>query len=236
MRPPTAIRTQVETPQELDGDEPVSRFVFDHVSWADYETALRIDGDRPIRVTYDRGLLEIISPSSPHEGYKNLFAYVVETLLEEHENRFVAAGSTTFRREDLNRGLEPDECYYITHSSKIRIFEEIDLRRDLPPDLAIELDISRSILDRLSVIASLGDPELWSFRDRRLRILRLRGAAYSAAKSSQFFPGVALIALEEWLFAGAGQDQGTWRKAFRAWVREQLAAPARVKRLRKRKN
>ena len=61
------------------------------------------------------------------------------------------------------RGLEPDECFYLEHELQMRGKRDFDLSVDPPPDLAIEVDISRSSLNKLSIYADLGVPELWLY-------------------------------------------------------------------------
>ena len=50
----------------------------------------------------------------------------------------------TCDRQDLARGLEPDQCYYIQNEGKVWGKDHIDLQIDPPPDLAIEIDITSS--------------------------------------------------------------------------------------------
>ncbi|MEM7204057.1 MAG: Uma2 family endonuclease [Planctomycetota bacterium] len=65
-------------------------------------------------------------------------------------------GSTTWRREDLDRGLEPDECYWVENEPNVRGRRELDLRVDPPPDLPIEVDVHASSVDRVKIYAALG--------------------------------------------------------------------------------
>jgi Uma2 family endonuclease len=231
----TATRTEAEAPPEVGWDEPVSRFVFDHVSWADYEAILRCVGERQTRVTYDRGILEIMSPSQPHENFGYLLGVMVGVLCEAQDISFRGAGGPTFRRKDLKRGLEPDNSFYVHSFPKIRGKAEIDLATDPPPDIVIEVDISRSVVDRLGIYAALGVPEVWNFRQGKLRVLLLRESHYTTAKMSPTFPALPLDELTTWVHRAVGEDESAWRKALRAWVREQLAAPAKPKRPKKRR-
>lgn len=114
------------------------------MSWENYETLLNLLGDRPIRATYSQGVVELMILSYQHERYKKLLARFVETLTEELDIAIAGGGSTTFKRQDLERGLEPDECFYIEHEPNVRGKQALDLAQDPPPDLAIEVDISHS--------------------------------------------------------------------------------------------
>ena len=153
----------LHTPHATTGLEPTQRLVLDCVSWAEYEKFLEAVGKRRVRLTYDRGRLEFMTVSSLHERYKHLFCLLLAVVALETGARVVGVGSTTFRRRDVERGLEPDECYYLQSASRVRDLTALDLGVDPPPDLAIEVDVTRSVMDRLGVYAALRVPEVWRF-------------------------------------------------------------------------
>jgi len=107
--------------------------VLDGVSWDFYEQLLEEIGDRPIRVTFDNGSLEMMAPLPLHERWKKRIARMIELLCVELDIEIDTLGSTTFRREDLAKGLEPDECYYVQHADDVRGKKELDLAVDPPP-------------------------------------------------------------------------------------------------------
>ncbi len=150
------------------------RFVLHDIDWEGYQSLLKVLGDRPVRVTYDRGTLELMTPLPIHERYKSLFGRLIETLTEELDLDLYSFGSTTLGREVLNRGLEPDECFYISSARKIRDSKNIDLEFDPPPDLAIEIDITGNSGRRLSIYGALRIPEVWQFDGEILTVLRLQ--------------------------------------------------------------
>jgi len=121
---------------------PEQQFTLTDISWDGYETILNLLGDRPVRVTYNRGILQLMILSYAHERYKKLLARLLETLTEELDIPIEAGGSTTLKRQALERGLEPDECFYIQNQARIRGKQVIDLNQDPPPDLVIEIDIA----------------------------------------------------------------------------------------------
>lgn len=194
--------------------------VLDGVSWADYEAMLRIVGDRPIRVTYDRGLMEVRMPL--HGRAKKLLGRMVETIGEELEIPVVAVGAATFSRQDLDRGLEPDECYYLASAPRVRNWDRIDLAFDPPPDQVIEVDITRSSINRLGVYSALGVPEVWRFDGEALVFLG-RGAdgAYAPRQTSVTFPFLAAAELLPFLQTDQANDS-RWGRTFREWVRAVL--------------
>src|SRR4051812_9935695 len=96
------------------------RFRLSLVSWEKYEQmAAWLDG-RHVRLTYDRGELELMTLSHPHEYQKKVLGMFVAVVTEELEIEIHSAGSMTFKREDLERGLEPDECCWIEHEPQMR--------------------------------------------------------------------------------------------------------------------
>src|SRR5262249_29254374 len=133
------------------------------VSWAAYVGIGEFLRDQPIRLTYSHGSLEIMTLSLEHERAKKLLARLVEALTEEFNVPAECGGSTTCRREDLERGLEPDECYWNEHQAQMRGKPNFDPETDPPPDLAIEVEITRSVLNRLGIYAALGVPEVWRY-------------------------------------------------------------------------
>jgi len=201
------------------------RFVLRDADWDTYQGFLKALGDRPVRVTYDRGRLELMTLSLGHERYSHLLCRFVEALTEELEMALQNAGSTTFSREDLDRGIEPDHCFYIEHEHLVREKDEIDLTIDPPPDLALEIDISRSSLNRLGIYAALKVPELWRFDGAALTVYLLReSGAYEVSPTSAIFPFVPMQELVRFLQMRTQMDDNSVVRAFRTWVRERIAA------------
>jgi Uma2 family endonuclease len=204
--------------------EPAQRFVLQGVGWEGYEKILEVIGERHVRVTYDRGDLELMSPLPLHEVYKKFFGRLLDVLAEELDIRIMGCGSTTFRRQDLDRGLEPDECFYLTSAARVRDWRVLDLATDPPPDLAIEIEITNTCLDRMGVYAGLGVPELWRFDGTTLEVYLLgEGGAYQPAPSSRALPLVPLGEVIPFLQRSleAGDDRETLR-SLRSWVRERV--------------
>ena len=137
------------------------------VSWSLYDQLLAVVGDGLPRMTYDRGLLELEMPSKTHETLKWIAGRFIEAYAEESGVDYDAAGSTTWRRAAIQGGLEADESYYIQNYARVR-GREVDLSVDPPPDLAIEIDLSPPDIEKSSVYARLGVPEIWRWRDGRL--------------------------------------------------------------------
>ena len=203
------------------------RFVLSGVSWKTYEALLADHQDRSApRFAYDRGLLEIMSPLPIHERRNWSLALLVTLVAEEMGVDAENLGSTTFRREDLEHGFEPDSCFYVRHVSVARAKDQIDLRFDPPPDLVIEIDLTHSSLDKLPLYARLGVPEVWRDDGTRTRILvrRPTGDGYDDVGFSPAFPVVSADDLGRWLGEGLTRPRSAWMAALRAWLRERLDA------------
>jgi len=165
--------------------------------------------------------------SPEHVGYKNLLRCLILVLAEELNLPLKNLGSTTYQREDLERALEPDECWYIRNLSLIRGRRRIDLTRDPPPDLVVEIDVTHSSLDRLSIYAALGVGEVWRFDGENLRVY-CRGSEgrYEESDYSPTFPAVPVADLIRFVRQGEAEDDTSMVWAFRVWVRELLAKPS----------
>ncbi len=131
-------------------------------------------------------------------------------------------GSTTLDREDLNRGAEPDNAYYIQNQPQVA-GRKVDLKQDPPPDLIVEVDISKTDIDKNRLCASMGVPEFWRFDGQIWRIFQLNDERYVEVTHSPTFPGLEKADLYRFLVA-AQQDEVAAEIGFRGWVKENLLA------------
>jgi Uma2 family endonuclease len=191
------------------------------ISWQTYESLLAEIGDRQIRLTYNRGNLKIMVPSPEHERFKEVLGRFVETLAEELEVRIEPLGSTTFKRPEF-LGAEPDKCFYIQNISAIKGKKRIDMDRDPPPDLVVEIDITSSSENSLQIYADLGVPEVWIYNGSRLRINRLENQRYVECDRSWAFPSVEILEIVSFLQQAETMDYLELVKAFRTWVKSQI--------------
>jgi len=218
VRRETTMPTIISPPQE----EREQRVVLGHVSWATYESLLADHADTSSpRFTYSEGMLEIMIPSSEHEELKEIMTTIAEIIAEEQQVEFKGLGSTTFRRQDLDRGTEPDSCFYIQNVERIRGKKEIDLRVDPPPDLVIEIEITSPAVAKLPVYARLRVPEIWLHDGRAPRILRLSGGQYEDCDRSGVLPSLTRSVLSEFCEQSKTLTTLAWRRMVRTWAREQ---------------
>ncbi|QOV89165.1 Uma2 family endonuclease [Humisphaera borealis] len=203
----------LDTPQHL---------VLDGISWEFYESVLSEIGNRAIRVAFDEGRIEIMSPLPEHEIYGTWLGRLVELLGLELELEVIGLGSTTFRDSAARKGLEPDECFYVQNADKVtQISGEFDPGRHCAPDLAIEVEVTRKAIAREPIYAALRVPEVWHVSARRIqcRVLRADGT-YQDADRSLAFPFLAPADLLSWVqkLSAAGKTVPVLKK-FQAWVR-----------------
>ena len=120
------------------------------VTWADYQRLLEIRGERPApRLTYVEGVLELMTPSQPHESIKSMIGCLVEAWCVERGVEITPYGSWTLESKEADRGIEPDECYVLG-----------DNPQPERADLAIEVEWTRGAIDKLDVYRKLGVREV----------------------------------------------------------------------------
>ncbi|MBE9204023.1 Uma2 family endonuclease [Synechocystis salina LEGE 06099] len=201
---------------------PGQTLVLKDVDWDEFEALLEELGEhRGSRIAYYQKQLEIMAPLPEQEIDKVLIGTLVEVLLEELDVEFYPLGSTTFKNKFLALGLEPDSRFYIENEAKVRGLKRWDLAVDLPPDLALEVDLtSRTHLD---IYAQLGVPEVWRFKLRQLEIHRLEQGEYHLKEGSTIFPDFDLKQIiPTYLERIDNEGRNKTIKAFRAWVRSQI--------------
>ncbi|MFQ5731832.1 MAG: Uma2 family endonuclease [Planctomycetaceae bacterium] len=192
------------------------------VDWDDFRSFERMVDDQPgHRLTYDRGRLEYMTLSHLHEFAKMVMHGLFAVLTEEFDVPRKSGGSTTFRREDLDRGFEPDQCYYVENEPQVRGKDELDLTVDPPPDVLIEIEITRSALDRLGIFAAMGIPEVWCTDGEQLRFLQLADSGeYEEQPQRRHFPSIRGSDIASFLQKRKQLDERTLLKSFREWVRD----------------
>jgi Uma2 family endonuclease len=195
-----------------------TRIVIPNISWEIFE-ALGASDCAGTRFAYDKGMLEIMSPSMEHEWYHRALGQMIEVVTEELNIPRLSAGSTTLKLQMEKRGLEPDECFYLEHELPMRGKRELKLSVDPPPDLAIEVDISRSSLDKLSIYADLGVPELWFYDGESLVVHRLQNGVYGEREKSDSFPFLDLKEIERFMGRVEQLGETAWIRSFRKWVK-----------------
>jgi Uma2 family endonuclease len=220
------MATIIETKQAVLPAE--QRVVLRGVSWATYEALVAETGDHHVRMVYDRGVLELMSPGPLHERLKDLTTRLFEEVMIELGLPFETVGEARWTKVAAERGLEADGCYYLSAEKLAIVRGRAPDRPDDPyPDLAIEIEISRSSVNKLAIYADLGTPEVWRHDGVDCVIQRLRDdGTYEERPDSLFLPPRPAD-IVRWVEQSQGQDHLAWRRQVRAWVRDELAARPR---------
>jgi Uma2 family endonuclease len=194
------------------------------IDWKTYTRLLRVfekSGHR-LRLIYDRGTLEIMSPRWEHEGPAELLGCVIVALAEELSLPCRLGGSVTLRRRKKRRGLEPDNCYWIASVPLVQGKRHLNLRVDPPPDLAVEVDVTSSVINRMGIYSALGVPEIWRLSTGGIAFHILESGRYQVRSNSSSFPQLASADLIPFLAQWGQSDDITIVRQFRQWVKQHL--------------
>jgi len=202
---------------------PGQRLLLHDVSWAEFEAILaELGNHRSTRIAYDNGVLEIMAPLPEHEFFKETLGDAVKDISEELDLNYESYGSTTWRKQAEQVGLEADNCFYFQNEALVRGKLTLDLNQDPPPDLALEIDLTSKSLNRFPIYARLGVPEIWCYDQGQLTVYRLRSGEYQPADQSQVFPSLKVQELPGLIESYRGQGRLALRRAVRQWVHGQL--------------
>ena len=195
------------------------------ISWNEYEQLLdQLAEWRGMRVSYDRGRVEIMSPSFQHEKFIAFISGVGRILAEEMDLTVEAAGATTYKQESLLKGSEGDESFYVQNAIAIIGKRQIDLDIDPLPDIVVEVDITNESLGKFPIYAAFLVPEIWRYDGKQARIYHLVNESYVERDASLSFPVLTAQAMSEFLEQSKTQEQTAALAAFRQWVRAAIQA------------
>ena len=223
------IATKIPNPARmLVGLPPDTRVVIGDVSWEFYDRfSDRVRNGDNCRVAYDGKDVEIMSIGPLHDWIVSLLTLFIEVVSDEHKIECVPMRSTTWKREQVKRGVESDECYYF-YGAKMKtagaaVAGRSDDINDYPnPDLAIEVDISPSKIDRLGIYAALEIQEFWRIKDEKVSIEQLTGDGTYTPVASSVFLRVKPEDVARWLFAEDSTSRLAWKERLREWLRAEF--------------
>ncbi|MCY7390536.1 MAG: Uma2 family endonuclease [Leptolyngbyaceae cyanobacterium CAN_BIN12] len=176
------LKLETAAPICLEESADDQRFLLSGITWGQYETLRDLLEQPGLRMTYLEGWLELFMPSEKHENIKTTLARLLEQYAIEKNIRLYGYGSSTYRKEAKQRGLEPDECYYL------------DTKKEVP-DIAIEVVVTSGLIDKLAVYQGLGVAEVWIWQDDQLEIHHLRQSGYEQRATSELLPDLDLALL-----------------------------------------
>jgi len=197
-----------------------STLIVSGVSWEEYEDLLDDLADQPaVRVSYDEGTLEIMSPLPEHERYREFISDIVRVFAEEKNLRLEKLGSTTWKRRQLRKGAEADTCFYVTNAHRIEGKLDIDLAVDPPPDVVVEIDTTNRSQRKFAIYAALHVPEIWRYDGKQVEMYILQNDSYARTDTSSFLIALSASLLTEFLEIAKTQGQTQSLRLFRERVR-----------------
>ncbi|MDN5751556.1 MAG: Uma2 family endonuclease [Pseudonocardia sp.] len=198
---------------------PEERIVLRHVRWDTYERLVADHEDaRSPRFSYDRGVLEIVSPGSWHESIAQLVTSMMAVIAETRDVDMTALGSTTFKDAGWDRGFEPDACFYLEHAARVRGLRRIVPRVDPAPEIVFEVDITSSSIDKMALYAQFGVAEVWRHDGTTASIHLPAGEGYRQADASAAVPDLDAATLTRLLADGLRTPLPRWLREVRAWA------------------
>ncbi|MEG4441941.1 Uma2 family endonuclease [Microcoleus sp. AT9_B5] len=213
------VQTLAYSQEELAG----SHLVLHDISWETYEQLLEIFAERSTpRMTYYQGTLELIVPLPEHETYSWTLGRLIVALSEELGLEIIGLKSSTWRSEPKKAGNEADECFYIQNEALMRGKSTIDLKNDPPPDLAVEMDLTSSSINKMAVYAELKVPEVWVWKKGKLIINILNDTSYVESETSLAFASFPVKEIAQFMHLDSEKGENARIREFREWVRSHL--------------
>jgi len=218
-------------PARTSGGE--TRILVPGVGWRFYETFVdALPEGSPVRLAYDGKDLEIMVTGPLHDDFADLLDAFFKAVARGLGLRFKPQGQTTWKRPEIEKGLESDRCYYlepakIAAALAARAAGSNDVKDYPNPDLTIEVDISPAQADRAAIYAAMRVAEVWSFDGATLTI-RTLGAdgRYQVVKQSRLLP-LRADQVPRWLLKEDLSDYTAWMDRVSAWARKSLKKPKR---------
>jgi len=196
--------------------------LMEDVSWDYYSRTLEELGpSRGTRITFDQGRMEIRKTSALHQRKRHVIARLLETYAVEADIAADGFGTLTLRREDLQVGLEPDDCYYVQTPPLPLSDVELDFRLYPLPDLAIEIDVRDLAIPKMPIYEALKIAEIWRYSSAGVTaFLCASGGKYKASKKSLAFPNLDMVRFSEFVADALENNEHESVKALREWVRQ----------------
>jgi Uma2 family endonuclease len=199
------------------------RVVLHNISWETFERLLEEAGsNRNTRFHYLDGTLEIMSPLFVHEGSNRFIAALIGAAAEVLDLNLRRAGSVTLRQKPKRAGAEPDSSFYIQSEPLVRHLTELDLKKDPPPDLVVEVDITSSSDRRFPIYARLGIPELWQFDGKTIQYYLLQDDEYVPVQISPTFPTLPADMILKYLKERLNVGESQAIREFKAELQQSL--------------
>ena len=205
--------------ERLTATSTAEKHYYYGISWDTYLQLLEdLSDDKSVRLTFNRGVLEIMSPKRLHEQITRLVDMVVTLLAFELGLNVDNCGTMTLRVESAQRGGEPDSCFYIANEARVRGVDEINLQVHPPPDIALEVDITSPSLEKFGLYFAARIPEVWRYDGAHMSFHSIAAEGYEIAPHSLCFPHLTAAMLENYLTIGREQGSTAMLKAVKSEI------------------
>jgi Uma2 family endonuclease len=159
---------------------------------------------------------------NPHEILKDLIGKIVNAVAMGRDVDYLGSGRATWKTKV--RGLEADLSYYFD-AEKVRAATAAWARKSMEPadyprpDMAIEIDMSPSQVDRPSIYRDLGVAEVWRFvRGETLVIEQLQPDGSYAEVAESRFLRIRPDEVLRWVNEAANERQSVWNRRLNHWA------------------
>ncbi|MEB3191685.1 MAG: Uma2 family endonuclease [Snowella sp.] len=201
-----------------------NRVILNPVSWETFNQLLQELGDkRSQRLAYSQGTMEIMTPLGKHEHSNRFIERLIYTIIDELELEIKSLGSLTLKVDSLKKGVEPDSCFYIQNEFRVRNKQNIEIGVDPVPDLVLEIDVTSSSLDKLSIYGALEVPEIWRYNGYTLTAFIWDGdnRVYQVSDYSQSFTWLRVSELSGFMQQCLRDGETKTLRDFRRWLQSQ---------------
>lgn len=145
-------------------------------TWEQFEAIEALMPEVPaLRISYLDGSVEFITNSSDHERIKTNLCSLLETYLFNKGLSFIHQSCINVREKDKSVSFEIEESYNIGKKKEL-------------PDIAIEVVMLRSDIDKLEKYKRFNIIEVWFWEDNRLSLYRRQDEKYEQISRSEFLP------------------------------------------------
>jgi len=194
---------------------PETRMVLENVSWATFVALADERRGSVPRLTYNEGVLEMMSPKRKHENIGCLIGRMIEAYSEIQGIEILSVASVTVKRSDLKKAYEADESYYVTSIDRVLAKEELDFEVDPAPDLVVEVELTSSAIDKLELFAAMQVREVWRHDGTSVQFYRWVDGRYESIPESLELPGLASALVNRFLDQRLQAGETTLIRAFR---------------------
>lgn len=218
----SAVLESVPTKRKKISTDIVERVVLHGISWETYERILDEHEEVSNRhFAYNEGDLEIMVLDYEHEKLKARLSELITEVARILETDYENAASTTFRKESKKKGFEGDTAFYFKNAETIRRKTKIDLSKDPPPELVVEIDITHGSLSKFPIFADLGIEEVWRFDGESVKFHRLQEKKYKEVAESVCLKNIKSETVTELLFAASELKRIDWVKLIHEKIKEE---------------